>query len=115
MDRYPDGMERMRERLRLVERAIAATATPPRTAQHGEPLTERETDVLRLLQGSLSLSEIAGELFISPNTVKTHAKARVPEARRQLSNRGRPDRPTPVTGLARSHGRRAAPAGQSAH
>ena len=75
MDCYPDGMERMRERLRLVEGAIAATATNAATAQGGEPLTQRETEILRLLQGSLSLSEIAGELFISPNTVKTHAKA----------------------------------------
>ena len=48
---------------------------PAATAQQGEPLTERETEILRLLQSSLSLSEIASELFISPNTVKTHAKA----------------------------------------
>jgi LuxR family transcriptional regulator, maltose regulon positive regulatory protein len=75
MDCYPDGMERMRKRLRLVEGAIAATATNAATAQPDEPLTQRETEILRLLQGSLSLSEIAGELFISPNTVKTHAKA----------------------------------------
>ena len=75
MDSYPDGMERMRERLRLLEEAIDATAISAATAQHGEPLTERETEILRLLQSSLSLSEIAGELFISPNTVKTHAKA----------------------------------------
>ena len=75
MDSYPEGMERMQERLRLVEEAIDATAASAATAQHGEPLTERETEILRLLQSSLSLSEIAGELFISPNTVKTHAKA----------------------------------------
>jgi len=41
----------------------------------GEPLTDRELDVLRLLQGSLSLSDIARELFLSTNTVKTHAHA----------------------------------------
>jgi LuxR family maltose regulon positive regulatory protein len=74
MDRYPEGMERMRERLRLLEETIGATIVAP-GARQGEPLTERETDVLRLLQGPLSLTEIAGELFISPNTVKTHAKA----------------------------------------
>ena len=50
----------------------AATTTEP--LGH-EVLTDRELEVLRLLQGSLSLSEIAGELYISPNTVKTHAKA----------------------------------------
>jgi LuxR family maltose regulon positive regulatory protein len=76
MDRYPEGMTHMRERLRLLEGAIRA-ASNGRTAggQHGEPLTDRELEVLRLLQGSLSLSQIAGELYISPNTVKTHAKA----------------------------------------
>ena len=75
LDCYPEGMERMRERLRLVQEAIDATASSAATAQHGELLTERETQILRLLQSSLSLSEIAAELFISPNTVKTHAKA----------------------------------------
>ena len=38
-------------------------------------LTDRETDVLRLLQGSLNLTEIAGELYVSHNTVKTHTLA----------------------------------------
>ena len=75
MDAYSEGMERMRERLRMIEEAVDATAASAVTVQHGEPLTEREIDVLRLLQSSLSLSEIARELFISPNTVKTHAKA----------------------------------------
>jgi DNA-binding NarL/FixJ family response regulator len=41
----------------------------------GEPLTERELDVLRLLQGALSLHEIAVELYLSPNTVKSHARS----------------------------------------
>ena len=31
--------------------------------------------MLRLLQGSLSLAEIGRELFLSSNTVKTHAHA----------------------------------------
>jgi len=31
--------------------------------------------VLRLLRGSLSLREIAAELFLSPNTIKTHTQA----------------------------------------
>ena len=77
MDRYPEGMERMRERLRLIEDAISATAQTSSAAgaPEGETLTDRELEVLRLLQGSLSLSEIARELYISPNTVKTHAKA----------------------------------------
>ncbi len=74
MDRYPpEGMQHMRERLRMIEDGISATQT--RTPEPPETLTERELEILRLLQGSLSLSDIAAELCISPNTVKTHAKA----------------------------------------
>ncbi|GAA2577665.1 LuxR C-terminal-related transcriptional regulator [Winogradskya consettensis] len=41
----------------------------------GDPLTERERSVLRLLRGTLTLPEIANELWVSPNTVKTHVRA----------------------------------------
>jgi len=40
----------------------------------GEPLTERETTVLRYLQSILSTGEIAAELCVSVNTVKTHVR-----------------------------------------
>ena len=39
------------------------------------PLTEREKTVLRLLRGTLSLRQIGQELYLSPNTVKTHTQA----------------------------------------
>jgi LuxR family maltose regulon positive regulatory protein len=39
-----------------------------------EPLTERETRILRLLATDLSKPEIADELYVSLNTVKTHVK-----------------------------------------
>ena len=39
-----------------------------------EPLTERETQVLALLALMCSTEEIAAELFVSANTVKTHLK-----------------------------------------
>jgi LuxR family maltose regulon positive regulatory protein len=40
-----------------------------------EPLSARETVVLRYLPTLLSNQEIAGELFVSVNTVKTHLKS----------------------------------------
>jgi LuxR family maltose regulon positive regulatory protein len=39
-----------------------------------EPLSDRELDVLRLLPTDLSSTEIAQELYISRNTVRTHIK-----------------------------------------
>ncbi len=40
-----------------------------------EPLTDREMDVLRLMAQGLKYREIAAELFISLNTVRSHVKA----------------------------------------
>ncbi len=40
-----------------------------------EPLSERERAILRYLPTMMSNHEIAGELFVSVNTVKTHLKA----------------------------------------
>jgi LuxR family maltose regulon positive regulatory protein len=40
-----------------------------------EPLSDRERDVLRLLPTLLRSTEIAGELFVSVNTVKTHVRS----------------------------------------
>jgi LuxR family maltose regulon positive regulatory protein len=39
-----------------------------------EPLSERERQVLRLLTTHLSSTDIARELYLSPNTVRTHIK-----------------------------------------
>jgi len=38
-----------------------------------EPLTDQELSILRLMAAGLSHSEIAGELYLSPNTVKWHS------------------------------------------
>lgn len=37
-----------------------------------DPLSDRELEVLRLLDTSMSVPEIARELFVSPNTLRTH-------------------------------------------
>jgi LuxR family maltose regulon positive regulatory protein len=50
---------------------LAAEARPPLI----DPLTDRERAVLRYLVTSMSTAEIAAELFVSVNTVKTHLAA----------------------------------------
>jgi LuxR family maltose regulon positive regulatory protein len=40
-----------------------------------DDLTDRELSVLQLLSGELSQREIAGTLFVSLNTVKSHVKS----------------------------------------
>jgi LuxR family maltose regulon positive regulatory protein len=52
-------------------------ATAARTRRDGliEPLTDRELAILRLLPAPSSLRELAAELFVTPNTLKTHLRA----------------------------------------
>jgi LuxR family maltose regulon positive regulatory protein len=69
---FPEGVEVLQARLEGLRRQLAA---PLRVAGRGSELTEREVAVLRLLRGTLSLREISVELYVSPNTVKTHAQA----------------------------------------
>jgi LuxR family transcriptional regulator, maltose regulon positive regulatory protein len=68
----PDGAEAQRTRLEHLDRLLAGQA---RAASLADPLTERETAVLRLLRGTLSLREIGQELHLSQNTIKTHVQA----------------------------------------
>jgi LuxR family maltose regulon positive regulatory protein len=49
-------------------------SAPPRQIQAAAPLTERELAVLRLLPTPLSNREIARELYVSVNTVRTHVQ-----------------------------------------
>jgi DNA-binding CsgD family transcriptional regulator len=70
-----------RDDLRAGIRSVPATHTPGTlvrpvasaiTPVLAEPLSDRERDVLRLLATDLSGPEIAGELVVSLNTVRTH-------------------------------------------
>jgi LuxR family maltose regulon positive regulatory protein len=52
-----------------------AFAPPPATASPVEPLTDREQTVLRYLSSKLSTRQIANELYVSVNTVRSHVRS----------------------------------------
>jgi LuxR family maltose regulon positive regulatory protein len=58
----------------LLDRIEQRSASPP-TLSASVVLTEREKAVLGMLRGDLSQQEIARELYVSINTVKTHTTA----------------------------------------
>ena len=60
------------ELLRSLDGANGAQMLP---AELLEPLSARESEVLRFLPTMMSNSDIASELFVSVNTVKTHVKS----------------------------------------
>ena len=87
----PVGPELLREARQAVDRCadagVVGAALARIEARHGladrapaqpglvEEITDRELAVLRYLPSQLSQREIAGELYVSLNTVKTHCKA----------------------------------------
>ena len=62
------------ELMMRLERRLAVEPQAAPTSGTGEPLSDAELAVLRLLRSDLSQREIGAELFISLNTVKTHAR-----------------------------------------
>ena len=56
-------------------RPATVGADRPRRRRLVDELTDRELAVLRYLPSQLSQREIASELYVSLNTVKTHCKA----------------------------------------
>lgn len=64
------------ERLARAERQAKLAPSPQasRTSGRSEALSDAELSVLRLLRSELSQREIAGELHLSFNTIKTHTR-----------------------------------------
>ncbi len=58
----------------LLSGAAGPASAPGQPADHLEALTHGETRVLHYLPTNLSAREIAGELYLSVNTVKTHQR-----------------------------------------
>ena len=52
----------------------APTGADQAPALPAEPLSDREREVLRHISGMLSTAEVASEMYISVNTVKTHLR-----------------------------------------
>ncbi len=63
---FPELLERQERKLR---------SRKPREGQLDEELTERELDVLRLLEGELSTRQIAQSLYVAPSTIRTQVKS----------------------------------------
>ena len=67
-----------------VDASIASMAVRSR-AKGVRKISRREAQILGLLAGGLTTEQVAGELFLSPETVKTHVR----NAIRNLGARGR--------------------------
>jgi LuxR family maltose regulon positive regulatory protein len=68
-----DAANQSVERL-LAALGQAAPSPTPAVLPLAEPIRERELDVLRCLAAGMSNPEIAGQLHLSSNTVKTHVR-----------------------------------------
>jgi LuxR family maltose regulon positive regulatory protein len=66
-----DAAARRRAR-RLLDRAGAPAAGPRRPL--ADPLSQRELDVLRMLDSELTGPQIARQLYVSINTLRTHTR-----------------------------------------
>jgi LuxR family maltose regulon positive regulatory protein len=76
LDSLPAGLDLKSylDELSVRAEAVAASSKGAAGLPPGGLLSDRELEVLRLLASRLTTTEIAGALFISPNTLKSHMK-----------------------------------------
>jgi LuxR family maltose regulon positive regulatory protein len=79
--------ERLSEHREVVDKVLAHAHTSTQRHEQISPLTDREFDILRELQTLNPVDEIADNLLISTNTVKTHIRG----VYRKLGVRSRKD------------------------
>jgi len=68
---FPELLERQERKLRTNKERQGHLSQ----GHLNEELTERELDVLRLLEGALATQQMADSLYIAPSTVRTHIKS----------------------------------------
>jgi LuxR family maltose regulon positive regulatory protein len=68
------GLKPYVDELSVRAAAVAASSNGP-AGMPGGLLSDREITVLRLLSSRLTTAEIAGALFVSSNTLKSHLKS----------------------------------------
>jgi len=78
--RHDPELARSHRRLFAPDQRHDQPMAPPRTPERAapltvEPLTEREREVLRYVSRMLNTAEVASEMYISINTVKSHLKS----------------------------------------
>jgi LuxR family maltose regulon positive regulatory protein len=69
------GLKPYTDELSVRAEAAAASSSGPAGPPHGGLLSGRELTVLRLLSSRLTTTEIAGAMFVSGNTLKSHMKS----------------------------------------
>lgn len=72
-DQLADAVRRVHAGLRVVDPALAEASL----FEGASPLTERERQILRLSADGRPIAQIAGEVFLSPGTVRNHLSSAI--------------------------------------